>query len=97
MATIIDFATRKVIHRDDEEERYASIGDDNFTCVIVVDGKEVKYPAPRTAEDYLKMCKAFLHPIAYEKVLCGCLDQEIYEELSEQHQKIVDCYQTYLQ
>ena len=41
---------------------------------------------------YLSRIKEFMKREDYEKVLCGILDKEIYDDLNETLQEIVDNY-----
>jgi hypothetical protein len=47
---------------------------------------------PETRYEYLKLCKDFLEENDYVDVLCGVMDDEIYETIEPQLKNIVDTY-----
>lgn len=54
--------------------------------------EEVK--KPKTASEYLALCKKELDPNEYEIVLCSIMDKEYYESASYTLQRIVQNYIT---
>ena len=54
--------------------------------------KQVKMQPPKSPEEYLGMCKKMLRKEQYEDILCGILDEEIYETLESPYKKIIDLY-----
>jgi len=50
---------------------------------------------PNNSREYLALCKKQLEEEDYRDVLCGIMDYEIYNELDEELQDIVDTYYIY--
>lgn len=50
---------------------------------------------PNSSREYLALCKKQLEEEDYRDVLCGIMDYEIYNELEEELQDIVDTYYIY--
>ena len=51
---------------------------------------------PRTGKEYLELCKEFLNPDNYTAILVGIMDEEGYDGLEPQLQKLVDNYFDYI-
>lgn len=54
--------------------------------------KGIPVKEPKYKVDYLPLCKQFLRNDEYRQILCGILDEEIYEILNPELQKIINCY-----
>ena len=52
---------------------------------------------PRTAKDYLRLCKRMLTREDYEEVCICILDEEEYENAEKQIQNIVNAYYSYFE
>jgi hypothetical protein len=50
---------------------------------------------PTSGEEFIKLCKVALTPEDYTDLLCGVMDEEIYEEIEPQIKKLVDTYYSY--
>lgn len=50
---------------------------------------------PKTAREYLEICKEFLEVEDYQDVLCGIMDDEHYDALEPKVQKIINCYYSF--
>ena len=96
MATLIkaDFVTKEIISR--QELAKEAENSDKYTLIIEVDGLKVKYPVPKTADEYIVMCKKFLTREDYRDILVSLKDNETYESLDERLKNIIACYRTYL-
>jgi hypothetical protein len=55
----------------------------------------VPTPAPKTADEYLKLCKKLLTEEDYIEVCVAVLDNDRYEEVDQQIKKIVDSYYSF--
>ena len=47
---------------------------------------------PKTGKEYLDVCKFTLEKDDYIDILCGIMDQEIYNELEPVIQRVIDNY-----
>lgn len=64
-----------------------------FKDTYKINGVEV--PAPKTAKEYQALCKMFLTTDDYEGIMMGIMDEEYYNLLEPELQKIVYCYYTF--
>lgn len=53
---------------------------------------ETPVTVPTTSEEYLALCKKFIHRADYETMMCGILDEEYYETAEKHIQRLVDSY-----
>jgi hypothetical protein len=71
---------------------------DDFVEIV---GYTVK--RPNTKQEYLNLCKRFLDKGSYREILCGIMDDDLYndlttrykKEISESLQRIIDAYHSY--
>jgi hypothetical protein len=60
-----------------------------------VDNIEQEVRNIKTRHEYLKFCKNVLDEDDYIETLCGIMDEEIYEDLEPEIQRLVDAYFIY--
>jgi len=54
-------------------------------------------PVPKTAEDYLRLCKKLLTEEDYVEVCMAILDPEEYDETEVEIKRIVDSYYAFVE